>query len=371
MKQVLDNITAQIKKRPVLLVVIPWLIYAVYLTFIAAPKYESTSQLVVKSADGANSFDPSSMLMSSVTGVASTNDSQLVVAFVQSADMLHYLDKTIGLREHYISSEGDFISRLSSNHSEEDFIEYYLANTEVIIDSNTSVIELSARAYDPAYAQLISQTIVKRAEQFINEISNNLAKSRLAFAQSEHDIVEEKLQNAKLALIDFQTKYNVLDPNAEGLAIQNIAFSLEATMAQKEAELNTLKRIMSDSAPEIISLKRQIRALEEQISSQKTKISDALNGDEKLSINQLMAQYSNLQAQAELAMQAYGSSLMTLENARVDTYQQIQHLVTIESPTLPDEAAYPKTVYNLVLFGVMLIMAFIAGRIIIATIKEL
>ncbi len=79
MKQVLDNITAQIKKRPVLLVVIPWLIYAVYLTFIAAPKYESTSQLVVKSADGANSFDPSSMLMSSVTGVASTNDSQLVV----------------------------------------------------------------------------------------------------------------------------------------------------------------------------------------------------------------------------------------------------------------------------------------------------
>merc|ERR1711879_315251 len=79
-----------------------------------------------------------------------------------------------------------------------------------------SVIELSARAYDAAYAQLISQTIVQRAEQFINEISNNLAKSRLAFAQSEHDIVEEKLQNAKLALIDFQTKYNVLDPNAEG-----------------------------------------------------------------------------------------------------------------------------------------------------------
>ena len=371
MKQILDTITAQIKKRPILLVIVPWLLYAAYLTLIAAPKYESTSQLVVKSADGANSFDPSSMLMSGVTGVASANDSQLVVAFVQSADMLHYLDETIGLREHYTSSAGDFISRLASNHSEEDFLEYYLANTEVVIDSNTSVIELSARAYDPAYAQLISETIVKRAEQFINEISNNLAKSRLAFAQSEHDIVEEKLQNAKLALISFQTKYNVLDPNAEGVAIQQIAFSLEATLAQKEAELNTLKSIMSDSAPEIISLKRQIKALEEQISSQKTKISDAQNGEAKLSINQLMAQYSNLQVQAELAMQAYGSSLMTLENARVDTYQQIQHLVTIESPTLPDSAAYPKTVYNLVLIGVMLIMAFIAGRIIIATIKEL
>ena len=103
MKQVLNQITAQLKKRPILLVVIPWLLYAVYLTLIAAPKYESTSQLVVKSADGANSFDPTSMLMSGVTGVASANDSQLVVAFVRSADMLRYLDATIGLREHYTS----------------------------------------------------------------------------------------------------------------------------------------------------------------------------------------------------------------------------------------------------------------------------
>ncbi|GGF74861.1 capsule biosynthesis protein [Alteromonas lipolytica] len=371
MNQALTYTLAQIKRRPVLLVAIPWLLYAFYLVVLASPKYESISQLVVKSSDGANSFDPSSMLMSSVTGVASTNDSQLVVAFVQSADMLHYLDDTIALREHYTAAGADFIGRLAKNHSEEDFLEYYLTNTDVVIDSNSSVIELSARAFDPAYAQLISQTIVKRAEQFINEISNNLAKSRLAFAQSEHDIVEEKLHKAKLALLDFQTKYNVMDPNAEGAAIQQIAFSLEATLAQKEAELNTLKSIMSDSAPEIISLKRQIKALEEQINSQKTRINDAQGGETKLSINQLMAQYSNLQVQAELAMQAYGSSLMTLENARVDTYQQIQHLVTIETPTLPDEAAYPKKLYNLVLFGVMLMMAFIAGRIIIATIKEL
>lgn len=371
MKPTLNKVKITLQKRPILLVIIPWVLYAFYLILLAAPKYESISQLVVKSSDGANSFDPTSMLMTSVTGVSSTNDSQLVVAFVKSADMLHYLDATIGLRDHYISSEGDFISRLPTSHSEEDFLEYYLDNTEVVIDSNTSVIELSARAFDAQYAQLISQTIVERAEQFINEISNNLAKSRLAFAQSEHDIVEEKLQNAKLALLNFQTKYNVLDPNAEGVAIQQIAFSLEATLAQKQAELTTLKSIMSDSAPEIISLKRQIRALEEQITSQKTKISDTTSGESKLSINQLMAQYSNLQVQSELAMQAYGSSLLTLENARVDTYQQIQHLVTIESPTLPDEAAYPKILYNLVLFGVILLMGFIAGRIIIATIKEL
>ncbi|TPV56084.1 capsule biosynthesis protein [Aestuariibacter sp. GS-14] len=370
-KNYLTQARILIKKRPLLLVVIPWVIYALYLTLIAAPKYESTSQLVVKSADGANSFDPSALLMSGVTGVATSNESQLVLAFIQSNDMLHYLDSAIRLSEHYTSSQGDFISRLSSDHSQEDFLAYYLNNIDVLINSDSSVIELSVRAFDPDYAQLINQTIVKRAEQFINEISNNLAKSRLAFAQSEHNIVEEKLQRAKLALIEFQSKYNVLDPTAEGAAFQQIAFSLEATLAQKQAELSTLSGIMSVTAPEIVSLKRQINALEKQITDQKTKINEAQAGDAKLSINQLMARYSNLQVQVELALQAYGSSLMTLENARVDTYQQLQHLVTVESPTLPDDATYPKVIYNLVLLGVLLSMAFIAIRIVIATIREL
>ena len=171
--------------------------------------------------------------------------------------------------------------------------------------------------------------------------------------------------------INFQSKYNVLDPTAEGAAFQQIAFSLEATLAQKQAELSTLAGIMSATAPEIVSLKRQIKALEQQITEQKTKINDTQGSDAKLSINQLMAQYSNLQVQVELALQAYGSSLMTLENARVDTYQQLQHLVTVESPTLPDDATYPKVIYNLVLLGVLLSMAFIAIRIVVATIREL
>lgn len=358
-------------KRPIFLIIIPWLIYAIYLALFASPKYESISHLVVKSADGANSFDASSLLMSSVAGTSGVNDSQLVVAFVQSSDMLNYLEQTIDIRAHYTSENADFFSRLPVDHSQEAFYNFYIENIDISIDSNNSVIELSVRAFDANYAQLISKTIVQRAEQFINEISNNLAKSRLAFAQSEHDIVEEKLHSSKLALIEFQSKYNVLDPTAEGAAFQQIAFSMEATLAQKKAELSTLSGIMSESASEIISLKRQIKAIENQITEQKTKINEAQGGDTTYSINQLMAQYSNLQIQVELALQAYGSSLMTLENARVDTYQQLQHLVTVESPTLPDQATYPRVIYSLVLLGVLLCMAFIAIRIVIATVREL
>jgi len=212
---------------------------------------------------------------------------------------------------------------------------------------------------------------VEKAEQFINEINNNLAKSKLSFAKGEHEIVEQKLQQAKSSILEFQSKYNVLDPTAEGAAFQQIAFSLEATLAQKKAELSTISTMMSESAPEVINIKRQIGALQSAINEQKEKISTTDSDGNALSVSELMAQYSNLQVQLQLAIQAYSSSLITLENARVETYQKLQHLVTVESPTLPDDNKYPTVMYNLVLFGAILLLIYGVIRIVVATIREL
>ena len=106
------------------------------------------------------------------------------------------------------------------------------------MDSASSVIGLRTRA-DAEYAQIINQAIVDKAEEFINTINNNLAKSKLTFAKGEHEIVEQKLQQAKTEILGFQSKYNVLDPTAEGAGFSR-RFSLEATLAQKKAELHNV-----------------------------------------------------------------------------------------------------------------------------------
>lgn len=368
---ILSGLLNKIKAKPLYIIVIPWVAYAFYLIAFASPQFESQSQIIVKSSDKASSFDASALLGSAVSGAGYSNDSQLIEAFVKSTDMLDYLNKTIQISEHYSLPDADVFSRLNSDHTREGLLKYYLDHVEVEVDSTSSIITLKTRAFSADYATLINQTIVEHAENFINNIGNNLAKSQLAFAQSEHDIVEQKLQEAKLGILEFQSKYNVLDPTAEGAAFQQIAFSLEATLAQKKAELNTLRSMMSETAPEVLTAKRQIKALEEQIESQKSRVSDKSQGEHSLSVSEQMAQYSNLKVQLELAIQAFSSSLMTLENTRVETYQQLQHLVTIESPTHPEDNKYPEVIYNLVLVGVVLFMLFAIIRIIIATIREL
>lgn len=348
-----------------------WLVYAFYLTFLASDQYESTSYLVVKSTDGGNAFDPAAMFLSNVTSVSVSGDSQIVEAYVNSIDMINLLDEELKVREYFMADSIDVFSRLSSDHSREELSEYLSHKIQLTIDASSSLITLTTRAFDAEFAEQLNRAVVKNAEQFINQIGFNLAKAKLDFATSEHSVVEQKLQASKQALLAFQSKHGVLDPSAEGAALQQIAFSLEATLAQKRAELVALSSTMAPNAPDVIALKKQIDAIERQIQIQKEKVSVADTTNSSFSVNELMAMYSNLQVQAELAMQAYSSSLVTLEKARVEAYQQLKYLVTIQSPSMPEESTYPNVAYNLTLLGVIMILVFGILKLAVATVKEL
>lgn len=366
----ISNIITKLKKNKIVFILAPWLIYAFYLIVMAAPQYESISKLIIKSTDGGSAFDPTSLLAGTIAGGGSANDSQIIESYIKSQSMMRYLENTVSLSAHFSGEHGDVFSRLAEDHTQVDFYQYYLDHITVEVDSASSVITLKVKAFTADFAQIVNRAIVDEAERFLNEINNNLAKSKMDFAKGEHQVVEEKLKEAKNELLAFQSTYNVLDPTAEGAASQQIAFSLQATLAQKQAELNTLQTMMSPTAPEVQNLKRQIGALREQVDIQKETFSNKQDGAE-LSVTEQMAQYSNLQVQMQLAIQAFSSSLVSLENARVEAYQKLQYLVTIETPTLPDDNAYPKTLYNLALFGVILLIIYGSVRIIVATVKEL
>ena len=70
-----------------------------------------------------------------------------------------------------------------------------------------------------------------------------------------------------------------------------------------------MSTMMSNVAPEVINIKREIAALQK-VEKQKERIGTTEGESEALSVSELMAQYSNLQVQLQLAIQAYSSSLL-------------------------------------------------------------
>jgi capsular polysaccharide transport system permease protein len=312
-------------------------------------------------------------------GVGASNlDTELVKAFIDSNDMLIYLEERLEISKHYSNSQYDFISRLNDDASRESLLSYYLDRVRIELDEKSQVISVFVQAFEPEFANMMSKAIVERAEWYINEVGHNLAKAQLEFVKLERQLIEKRLQKAKTELLAFQRRHDLLDPQAEGIALQQITYQLEGQVAVKQTELIGLRNSMSENAPQVIQAKSQLNSMLQQLEKERSRLtsekadSDNLPQEEQnLSVSQILAKFSDYKINMELALQAYTSSQVSLEKSRIEAYRQLKYLVTVESPTNPQDAKYPEVLYNISLFLVVTLMIFGIGRIIIATVTEL
>ena len=313
-------------------------------------------------------------LLSGLGSATSTGDNELLQSYIYSKDLLIFLDKEIQLKEHYSNNKIDFISRLSETSSSEDFLKYFKSRVTVEIDGTSGVLSISVQGFEPKYTQNIASVIATKAEVFINEIGNNLAKLQLEFVKNEHDVTELRLQDAKGKVLKFQKRYNLLDPEAEGQAFQRITYELEAQIATKKAQLGVLKSAMTETAPQVVQIRAELQSYERRLVLERERLTNE-NGTELkdggVGVGEILSQFSKLKIGLEFALQAYTSSQISLEKSRVEAYRQIKYLVMIESPVLPEDAKYPNVIYNLVLFLAVVLMLFGIGKVVLATVNEL
>lgn len=365
-------------KRPIVtFLLLPWLLVLFYMAFVAAPRYESRVQLIVQQPDGMATMDASLAILSGL-GMSTTNsDALLVKAYVHSNDMLDYLQGKLDLRSAYADYGLDRLNGLPVSSNSKEFIEYFHRMVIVEVDDKSQVITVSAQSFEPELSQAITRAIADRAEWYVNSIGHQLANAQLEFIQGEHELVESRLQQAKSKLLKFQQRYGLIDPQAEGIALSQIAYGLEAELAKAQAELLALSSTMSDSAPQVLIQKALIDSLDKQLEIERTRLSSSadvssqVNEQNTLAVSEVMARFTDYKVDLELALQAYTASQVSLEKSRIEAYRQIKYLVAVESPTLPDTHAYPRFFYNAVLTAVILIMMFGIGKIFVATVKEL
>ncbi|MGR5322986.1 lipopolysaccharide biosynthesis protein [Vibrio sp. PID23_8] len=358
-------------RRPfIALVVIPTLIFALYQTFWASERYVSRAQVIVQQPDGMATMDASMAVLTGL-GVSNTGvaDTELVKAYILSNDMVKYLNEKLDIVTHFSQSNIDWFSRIDEEESWEAVYEYYLTRIDIYIDSNSNIVHVETQAFDPEFANRLTQTIVERAEWYINSIGHQLANAQLAFIQKEHTNIERKLQDAQTKLLRFQQQYNLLDPTAEGAAMQQITYGLEGQISAKEAELKSLSAMMSSQAPQVLSVKNTLTALKSQLDKERAKLSNTEN--HAMSVSEILTIYTDLKVKMELALQAYTSSQISLEKSRIEAYRQLKYLVVVEAATEPHQAKYPDVFYNITLFGVIATMLFVIGRIVLLTIQEL
>lgn len=336
----------------------------IYLGLIASDRYVSRAEIIIKQAEQMKML-PDALSMLGIGG-SNHQDVLLIQDYLKSWDMLAKLDSTLGLKAHYQSDKADFISRLPGDVSREDFLTYYRDHLMLRLDEISGVLTIELQAFDPEYGQQVVSQMLKESEKFINKLGHQVALDQLAFVEKEVERSYQRLQAKKAKVLAFQNSHQLISPESTSSARLNVVSEIEGELVRQQAELKRLRSYMKESAPAVVSVQTQIDALNNQLLQEQSR----LTGSDNASMNEITARYLDVQTQATLAADIYKTGLISLEQARVEAYRKLKHLLVITQPTLAQDAEYPRRLYNLATVAVLLCLFY--GLIImgLATLRE-
>ena len=336
---------------------LPTLLMALYMLFVASPRYVSEFQITYQSYQEPQKL--SSGIVQTLFGTSSSNlvdYGAILYQYIQSPALLKKLDAELHLKDYLSGSKVDYVSRMSRNASFETFLKYY----HWYVSPSYSLggyLTVSVEAFDPQFTLKLSQAIVAACDRMINDISARARQNEVKYAEDALRLEEARLRRDRLALTNFQNAHSDINPPASASQLTGIVGKLQGELSAARTQLNDLLSYMSPNSPQVTAAKFKIAALEKQLAAQRETLADSGGGTP---YSKILEEYSRLQVDEEFARNAYQAAQQGLEVARADAARQQTYLVDFAPPYLPDRASiavpllYTATVFvaSLVLFGI-------------------
>jgi capsular polysaccharide transport system permease protein len=341
-------------------------IFVVYWGTFAADRYVSESHIVVDSLQLPR--EPRLDLTSLVSGSGGgSKDILLLQDYLLSADMLKKLDEQLNLREHY-SASYDVFSRLwAKDISAEWFYQHYRNRVAASYDDYSGVLVVRAQAYTPEMAQSIQKALLEEGERFMNEAAHKLAREQVAFAERELAQSAGRVQEARQVLLAYQNEHNLVSPRAQVETVSGTVARLEGELSTAETRKRMLQTYLAPRAPEMVQATAQARALEEQLESERARLTSSKEGKP---LNQVTDQYEGLLLKAEFALDVYKTALGALERARVDASRTLKKISVVQAPTLPVYALEPRRLYNITVYVLATLLLTSIAQLLLVIVRE-
>ena len=346
------------------LVLLASILVVAYYTVVAAPRYATTTQFVVKEA-GSNE---AALMGFAALGTTSSamRDALIIKEYVESREMAVTLDTAIALKKHYQSHEWDALSRLSGDASVEDYLEYYKNHITVRHDELSDIVHIEVQAFTPEYSLLLGQTLLEQSEQFINALGDKMAREQLAYAQKEVERLYSNMKSQQQLLVHFQNNNELYNPEQQGSAMLAAIGNLQGQIITAQAKLKEMLAVMRDDAAEVKGQRILIKSLQQQLSEEQGK----LTSDDQKSLNQITADFQEIKLNSELTTGLYQAALSGMEAVRADAYRKLKHLLIVQHPAQPETDQYPRRIYSIFTWFVSLVIIYLLGRLIWAIVKE-
>lgn len=335
-----------------------WIVFAaplaiafLYNFVVATPRYASEISFVVRSSE--TPHDRLSIVsLGQGGGIGTSDNSEAVVAFLKSRDILDYINRD-GLVSRIFARDGiDPIARFPSplaGDSREDFYRHFQNYVHSDFDRATDIIHVEVQSFAANDARIIAQRLLAASEQMVNRLNHRAQGAVVGGAQNDVAQASANLADVLRRMSDVRNRNHILEPELNAGSAIKLQSGTAAELAQIEVQLGQAIRAAPKS-PLIGQLRARRSALEAQLNRQ----IGATAGYSGSLADRLRA-YEELAARRDIAEKQMMAASLQLISAHDSVSRQQLYLEQIAQPNLPDEPRYPRRWLNL------LLTALIAG----------
>lgn len=344
----------------------PMALLIIYLAVFSQPRFVSESKVAVKRPNEIDSASLNVGLLLGASNPSSVEDSLYLKEYINSPDMLLILDKQLNFHQAFGHSGWDFLYHLPQHISQEQFLNYYRQRLTVDYDEKSGLLTIETQGFTPEFAIAFNRAILQESERFINELSHQISREQMQFAEDQLKQARERLNASKHTLITYQNSHNILDPMASAEAATTLVNALLAKKIEMEAELRNLLTYLRHDAPQVISAQNSITSLQSQIDQEQSKIT----APEGKKLNSMAADFEEIKSQVAFDTDVYALTLKAIEKTRIESARKLKTLATISSPQRPQESTFPDVPYLLASWLLVCCLLFGVTKLLLAIIED-
>ncbi|WP_165190188.1 capsule biosynthesis protein [Caulobacter soli] len=349
-----------------LIVMLPTLTVAAFEYLVAADQYESEAHFIVRAAQSGGGGSSLGQLLGLGGGNPSAAEAYGVSDYLLSHDAVAAARRTIDLPALFRRPQADVITRLwSARPAPETLLKYYRRQVQVRFDSETGITTLSVRAFQPADAHDLAETLLRLGEGRINTLNQRALDDGLSVARRQLAEAEAEVAQSQSSVTRFRQDGRDIDPERTSAAQITLAAGLMQQLAQARSQLDGMRRSIDPASPQYVALANQVRALEAQTAAAQGRLAGSSG-----SIAPGLGAYEGLRLRQQFAAKRYEAAAQALQAARERSLTQQTFLVRVVEPNLPGKALYPKRLKTVATVFFCLLLAYAVGWLVLAGVRE-
>ena len=296
-------------------VIVPTVLAAIYLFFIASPRYVSEASFIIREQSQHAELSGGLGGILQEVGIGSAQEqSSAVENYLASRDAIIDLERRVPLRAILARPGADALMRFPrpfQQGTNEELYKAYPRFVDVGHDSLTNVSTLKVTLFRPRDAQAVASALLVGGEALVNRLNERAERDAVADANREVAGAEAKVTADQLALTDFRNRAGLIDPSKTGSAELELLTKLTEELQSLQAERSGLAATAPQD-PQLPGLDNRIRGYQHQIDAQNAKMAG-----EAGSLAPVIAQYEQLNDQKE-----FDDKILATDMAAVETTRQ-------------------------------------------------